>query len=60
MNVTIDKVQVPLSEVRAWAIRKGFSVGHRGHISETIIARFNRAHQTKFAVSKNPAVTHGS
>jgi hypothetical protein len=61
MTELLDKVQVPLSEVRAWATRKGFEVGRRGHISESIITRFNRAHKTKFAVSKNPkAVTHGS
>lgn len=61
MSDTTDKVQVPLSEVRAWAARKGFEVGRRGHISEQIIARFNRAHQRKVAASKNPkAVAHGS
>lgn len=61
MSATADKVRVPLSEVRAWATRRGFQVGRRGHISEAIIARFNRAHPTKFAESKNPmGVTHGS
>ena len=47
---------VPISVVRQWAIKKGLPVGRRGHLPESVIASFNRAHQRKLALSKNPAV----
>lgn len=53
-----EKAQVPLSEVRTWATRRGLIVGKRGHLSEAVVGQFNRAHQRKQAISKNPKAAH--
>lgn len=50
------RTEVTTAEVRAWAIRRGFDIGRRGHLGQPIIDAFNRAHRRKVAVSRNPMV----
>jgi hypothetical protein len=38
---------VPMSEVRAWAIKRGMSVNATGNIPTAVIDAFNKAHRTK-------------
>ena len=52
---TTEPTLVPLSVVRAWAVRRGIPVGARGHLPEQVIAKFNRYHRNKRAESRNPS-----
>ena len=42
-----EKASVPLSEVRAWATKKGMAVNPTGNIPTAITEAFNKAHRTK-------------
>jgi hypothetical protein len=44
---TAEKASVPMSEVRAWAQRRGLPVNPTGNLPTTVIEAFNRAHRTK-------------
>jgi len=44
-------------EVRNWARKQGLEVGRRGHISDHVIAQFNRFHHKRVYVSPNPFKT---
>jgi hypothetical protein len=48
--------QVSASVVRAWARRRGLTVGNRGHLAQSVIDAFNRAHRVKYFVNTNPSV----
>jgi hypothetical protein len=48
--------QVTASEVRAWARRRGYTVGVRGHLSVQVVEAFNRAHRVKAFTNRNPKV----
>lgn len=43
-----------MSVVRDWARSKGYEVGRRGHIAQSVIDAFNKAHRNKVAVNRNP------
>ncbi len=49
-----EKMNVSASMVRAWARRRGLPVGQRGHLPESVIRAFNKAHRTKQFVNSNP------
>ena len=42
-----EKATVPMSEVRAWAIRQGLQVNATGNVSSSVVAAYNRAHPTR-------------
>lgn len=48
--------EVDTAFVRAWARKKGFKVGNRGHLPEEVVEAFNKAHRTKRYTSGNPSV----
>lgn len=52
MSTTITYVTA--SEVRAWALKRGLTVGKRGHINKSVVEAFNRAHRVKQYVNTNP------
>lgn len=56
MSNTNTIEEVDAAYVRAWARKRGYSVGSRGHLPEEVAEAFNRAHRTKRYVSKNPAL----
>jgi hypothetical protein len=42
------------ADVRAWARRKGLTVGKRGHLPKDVVAAFNRAHRARKFTNANP------
>jgi hypothetical protein len=44
---TAEKATVPMSEVRAWAIKRGMPVNKTGNLPSSVVEAFNRAHRTK-------------
>ena len=46
-TATLDKISVPMSEVRAWATRRGMTVNPSGNLPTEIVEAFNRAHRNK-------------
>lgn len=42
-----EKAPVPMSEVRAWAMKKGYDVNVSGNLPAAVVDAFNRAHRTK-------------
>lgn len=56
-SVTADGTRGPalasIAEVRAWARKKGLTVGAGGHLTEALIRAYNRSHH-RHAVSANP------
>lgn len=46
-TATAEKATVPMSEVRAWAVRKGMPVNATGNLPTPVTEAFNRAHRTK-------------
>ncbi len=46
-TATAEKAAVPMSEVRAWAQKKGMAVNATGNLSSTVVDAYNRAHRTK-------------
>ena len=51
------RTRVPAATVRAWAKDRGYWVGSRGHLPETLVREYNRTHRTFFQ-SGNPQVRH--
>ena len=49
-TATAEKATVPMSEVRAWAVKKGMPVNPTGNLSSSVVDAFNRAHRTKHFV----------
>lgn len=46
-TATLEKTSVPMSEVRAWATRRGMTVNASGNLPTEIVEAFNRAHRSK-------------
>jgi hypothetical protein len=44
---TAEKASVPMSEVRAWALKRGMSVNATGNLPTPVVEAFNRAHRSK-------------
>jgi hypothetical protein len=44
---TAEKASVPMSEVRAWAIKNDMSVNATGNLPTIVIEAFNRRHRSK-------------
>jgi hypothetical protein len=42
-----EKTIVPMSEVRAWALRRGMDVKVAGNVPTAIVEAYNRAHRNK-------------
>jgi hypothetical protein len=42
-----EKASVQMSEVRAWATKRGMPVNATGNLPTQVIEAFNRAHRTK-------------
>lgn len=57
MTDAADRRVVPISKVRSWARQRGIEVGNRGHLSQSLIDQFNRAHRQVRAVNANPMTT---
>lgn len=49
-----NKISVSASFVRAWALKKGLTVGTRGHLPKPVVEAFNKAHKTKVFTNTNP------
>lgn len=52
-----DKTIVPMSEVRAWAMKKGYDVNVAGNLPAAVVEAFNGAHRTK-RYERRPAGGH--
>ena len=54
-TATATKTEVSASVVRAWAKARGLTVGERGHLPQSVIDAYNKAHRSKCFRSKNPS-----
>lgn len=52
-----DKTIVPMSEVRAWAMKKGYDVNVAGNLPAAVVDAFNSAHPSK-RFERRPAGGH--
>jgi hypothetical protein len=46
-TATAEKASVQMSEVRAWALKRGMQVNKTGNLPTEVVEAFNRAHRAK-------------